>query len=69
MHQNTVPIVPSTLAATGIFSPAMVTKKKVKGGDHYVSSNSTDVGSGREQDINTRKEERGERRKELNMFT
>jgi hypothetical protein len=24
MHQNTVPIVPSTLAATGMFSPAMI---------------------------------------------
>lgn len=24
MHQNTVPIVPSTLAETGMFSPAMI---------------------------------------------
>lgn len=57
MHQNTVPIVPSTLAATGIFSPAMMieTLRKMK-----VDSinNSTDDESGRELEINTKRRKR-----------
>lgn len=57
MHQNTVPIVPSTLAATGIFSPAMMIETLFKMKINSIN-NSIDDESGRELDIFTKRRKR-----------